>query len=301
MPSRITADGFSRPLQASWALHFHVNLLRSIGHVIRFLFTRRIAGAEVIMSATIPQHKCLVFHPPGKSRGLYIDFHGGGFVGGVPEEGAEFCKYIAEKTGCIVISAQYRFAPEHPFPTGLNDALAVVQWARKEYPSNKLAVGGMSSGATYALGIAQHLIRARTPLDCVVAFYPVLDFSTKSRNTMKEKNPWIRDRFHEAYLLKVDDDGLSDPLLSPIYAKSEDLPATVVVIAPEIDPNLPDMKLFMERMEKEKGAGFKGLLLSNCFHGWNILASWIIGKDRTKKKWQAYDFVASALNSSFSS
>ena len=55
--------------------------------------------------------RCLVFQParrkPDASRPLHIDFHGGGFIGGFPEQGARWCKLLAEETGAVVVSGSY--------------------------------------------------------------------------------------------------------------------------------------------------------------------------------------------------
>ncbi|KAJ3055390.1 hypothetical protein HK097_010666 [Rhizophlyctis rosea] len=290
---------YKRPQCATWFLRFRISLMRGIGAILRFLLVKPYPRATVTYSDTNPRHRCIVYRPPTMTAatGLYVHIHGGGFSGGVPEEDGEFCSYLAEKADLTVVSAQYRFAPEHPFPTGLNDALEVVEWAKREYGvGKKLAVGGSSSGGTFALALAQLLARKGTPLDSVVALYPVMDFSPDSKSTLPEKNPWIRDLFHEAYLLKVDgDDDLKNPILSPKYAPAAQMPPSIVMIIPEVDPNRPDMEDFMERMEREKGVGVISLFCAKCFHGWDHISEWLLGPERTKSKWEALDLIATEM------
>lgn len=159
----------------------------------------------------------------------------------------------------------------------------------------KSAIGGFSAGGTLALGVAQLMVRKGLDLESVVAFYPPLDFSEDSKSTLPEKNPWKRDPFHEAYLLEVANDGLRDPLLSPKYAAASELPNSVVMIIPEIDPNRIDMHEFVECLKVEKGDGVVEMICDKCFHGWNLLAEWIIGKERAQKKWEAYDLVVNTM------
>ncbi|KAI8824504.1 Alpha/Beta hydrolase protein [Fimicolochytrium jonesii] len=302
MPSLST---FPKPPTASLYLRLRIKLLRLLATLIRLAFTSRIPAQRVFPS---PTHTtpCLVYHPPANQppTGLYVNFHGGGFAAGSPDADGEFCAFIAREVGCIVVSGGYRLAPEFPYPCGVQDARDVVVWARKTYlpqTAQKVAVGGFSAGATFALGVSQWMARAGTPVSYAAAFYPVMNFHQESKNTLKERNPWIRDLFHEAYLsgLPHDEELLRDPVLSPMYAAVDELPGSVTVVIPEIDPNMPDMREFVRRLEEEvakngRGADkqIKGLYLEKCFHGWNLLPERLIGKDRAAKKWEAYRTVA---------
>ncbi|KAJ3033903.1 hypothetical protein HDV00_005672 [Rhizophlyctis rosea] len=272
--------------------------MRGIGYILRFLFTRHNKTATIAYSETNPRQRCLVFRPINgiTPSGLYINFHGGGWAGGMPDEDAEFCAYLAEKANLVVISGQYRFAPEHPFPVGLNDAFAVAQWARQKFGQGlKVAVGGFSAGGTLAFGIAQLMAKAGTPVNSVATFYPPMDMSPQSKSLLPERNPWKRDLFHEAYLLKTPHNSLTDPLLSPMYAPASDLPDSLIMLIPEIDPNGPDMLDFCKRVADEKGVKPLHLVLEKCFHGWDKLSEWLIGKERTEGKWKAYELVVDEM------
>lgn len=299
--------GYPRPAQASFWLRARIRLIRFVGLAIRFLFTRRHPNAQRITTSgtSVPPLDCLVFRPPRNAPAehadkLYIDFHGGGFVGGVPGEDTEFCAYMAANVGCVVVSGQYRFAPEHPFPVGLQDCHAVVQWAVRYFGAQKVALGGFSAGGTLSLGVAQIMARERKVLPvALAAFYPVMDFSARSKSEIKEKNPWKRDLFHESYLLKAKESDLVDPLLSPYYATAKEIPGTTLIVIPEFDPNKQDMLDFVERMQREQPSGIAGMFLPKCFHGWNLLPDWIIGKERKERKWEAYARVATEVKKAF--
>ncbi|HEY0266419.1 MAG TPA: alpha/beta hydrolase [Rhizomicrobium sp.] len=82
-------------------------------------------------------------------------FHGGGWVAGSLETHDGFCRRLSNETGCRVIAVDYRLAPEHPFPYGLADAIAALNFVVK-YPKSfgvdpaRLGVAGDSAGGTLA-------------------------------------------------------------------------------------------------------------------------------------------------------
>lgn len=89
---------------------------------------------------------------------IYIYFHGGGFVSGSLNWDHQRCATYAEKAGIVVISVDYRLAPENIFPAGQNDGYATLLWAAKHAAeiggdSAHIAVGGGSAGAGIAGGV----------------------------------------------------------------------------------------------------------------------------------------------------
>jgi len=83
---------------------------------------------------------------------LLVYFHGGGYVLGDLDTHDDICRQLCRDAGVQVLSVAYRLAPEHPFPSGLNDAVASVRWARLHaaawgITAVAVAVGGDSAGA----------------------------------------------------------------------------------------------------------------------------------------------------------
>ncbi|MGB9964147.1 alpha/beta hydrolase [Halobacterium hubeiense] len=83
-----------------------------------------------------------------------VFYHGGGFVLGSLETHDLFCRHLARESGCVVMSVDYRLAPEHPFPAAVEDAYAALEWA-DENPdalagTGDLAVVGDSAGGNLA-------------------------------------------------------------------------------------------------------------------------------------------------------
>ena len=89
-------------------------------------------------------------HAPG-----LLFLHGGAFCLGDLDTAHQRCLRFAEATECLVVNVDYRLAPEHPFPAGLNDCWAVLQWMAKgagefSLDPTRLAVGGSSAGGALA-------------------------------------------------------------------------------------------------------------------------------------------------------
>jgi acetyl esterase/lipase len=87
--------------------------------------------------------------PPGTPRGTYLHIHGGGWTLGCPDQQDVYNQRIAAATGCRVVSAQYRLAPENPWPAGAEDCAAAAAWALEAFDGPVL-IGGESAGAHLA-------------------------------------------------------------------------------------------------------------------------------------------------------
>ena len=106
--------------------------------------------------------------------------HGGGWVVGSLDSHDGLCRAIAARTPCVVAAVDYRLAPEHPFPAGLEDAWSGTEWAAHEAGAlgidpGQLAVGGDSSGGNLAAVVALRARDRGLPLALQVLVYPVVD------------------------------------------------------------------------------------------------------------------------------
>ena len=86
-------------------------------------------------------------YEPEDAPATVVFFHGGGFVVGSLDTHDALCRMIADESGLRVVSADYRLAPEHPFPAAVEDAYEATQWAANEY-EGKVGVAGDSAGGT---------------------------------------------------------------------------------------------------------------------------------------------------------
>jgi acetyl esterase/lipase len=134
----------------------------------------------------VPVH---VYEPRGRRRpsGALLWIHGGGFVAGTPESYHPLCSRIAAELGIVVVSVDYRLAPEHPFPAGLEDTYTALAWLHGHaaelgvYP-DRVAIGGDSGGGGLAAALAQLAYdRGELPVRFQLLNYPMLDDRTALR------------------------------------------------------------------------------------------------------------------------
>lgn len=167
--------------------------------------------------------------------------HGGAFVGG--DRGAEHARSLryAAEAGCIVVTPEYRLAPEHPYPAALDDALAVLEWMRTDLAGidgERLAIGGVSAGGALAAGLALRLsdadaLRPRA----LLLLFPALDDRLASRSSLAFTDSPVWDAANtremwSLYLRGASADGYAAPArAAALYG----LPPTYVLAA-EFDP-----------------------------------------------------------------
>jgi acetyl esterase len=192
---------------------------------------------------------------------LMVFAHFGGGVIGDIETCHAFCTILASVGRCPVLSVDYRLAPEHRFPAGLEDVLAAYRFARDNAarfgaPAGRAAIGGDSMGGNFAAVICQELKRAGEPQPCLqLLIYPCVDVAsqTASMFTYADAFPLSRslmDWFIGHYIGPGDDP--ADQRLSPINAKSLAGLAPAIVVTAGFDP-LIDQGLAYARALKAAG------------------------------------------------
>jgi len=175
---------------------------------------------------------------------ILVYYHGGGWVSGCIETHENACRTLANETPCVVVSVEYRLAPENPFPAGLDDCYAATVWVAEHGAElggdpARLAVGGDSAGGNLAAAVA---LAARERGGPAIAYqlliYPVTDnnFETDSYLEAAEGFGLTRDSmmyFWEAYLPNPAD--AANPLAAVLQADLTGLPPALVITA-EYDP-----------------------------------------------------------------
>lgn len=174
---------------------------------------------------------------------LMVWAHMGGGVIGTLDTSHCFCSLLARITRGPVLSVDYRLAPEHRFPAGLEDVLAAYRWAREQassYGASGVAIGGESMGGNFAAVICQELKRAGEPQPRVqLLIYPCTDVASEagSMTLYADAFPLNRpamDHFMGHYLgAGVDPTGVR---LSPLRAKDLTGLAPAVIATAGFDP-----------------------------------------------------------------
>lgn len=174
---------------------------------------------------TIAGVRCRVLVPEGASDGLLLYLHGGGFHVGSFETHGYLVRTFASALKRRTIFPEYRLAPEHPFPAGLDDVTAVLSAVLDE--GRPVVLAGDSAGATLALGAWQRLRERR--LEGLVLLSPWLDLTC--RESVHVDAPFdylVRDglvRVSASYLGGADP---MNPLASPAFADVQGLPRTLI-------------------------------------------------------------------------
>ena len=136
------------------------------------------------LNAEDPEIPVTIYKPKNSGKlPIFLWFHGGGFVYGTAKWDHQRCADYALKGRAVVISIEYRFAPENPFPAALHDAYASLLWACKNAESiggnsKLIAVGGSSAGAGISGVLAQYTRDKKGPkISLQVLEIPPGDFS----------------------------------------------------------------------------------------------------------------------------
>ena len=145
---------------------------------------------------------------------VLLFFHGGGFTVGSIATHDTLCRVLSEKSGCAVVSVDYRLAPEHKFPTASNDAWDAVQFVAQSaaelgLDGARLALGGDSAGGTLAAVCAILARDAGLPVALQMLFYP---------GTTSHQDTASHHRFAEGPLL-------GEPLITWFFAQYLNSPA----------------------------------------------------------------------------
>lgn len=129
---------------------------------------------------------------PANATPVLIWMHGGGYIIGKPEMEDGVCTQFVRELGISIVSVDYRLAPKHPFPAGLDDCYSALIWAKQNsepfgFDANRTAVGGTSAGSGLAAALAQ-LAFDRKEVSPVFQLltYPMLDDRTALRNDIDD-------------------------------------------------------------------------------------------------------------------
>lgn len=190
-----------------------------------------------------------------------VFFHGGGWMLGGLETHDALCRALTNATGCVVVAIDYRLAPEHPFPAGLEDCYAATRWVASNAEAigadpDTLIVAGDSAGATLAAGVGL-LARDRNgpDIDYQVLAYPVTNYGFETASYAENAQGYFltredMKRFWDGYL-RCELEG-SHPYASPLRARTLAALPPAFVLTCGFDPLRDDGRELVTRLS---GAG----------------------------------------------
>ncbi|WP_370327532.1 alpha/beta hydrolase [Euzebya sp.] len=186
------------PELRAWFLHLPLHLTsRTVLRAVRALpeTPAPVLDGVAVTTRTVvrdgePPVEVVCYEPPTRPSpsGALLWIHGGGFVMGTVGQGHATCSRVAAELGVLVVSVDYRLAPEHPFPAGLGDCHDALRWLHDhadelDVDPARIAVGGDSAGGGMAATLCQ---RARDlggpPIAFQALVYPMLDDRTALRD-----------------------------------------------------------------------------------------------------------------------
>ena len=155
---------------------------------------------RTIPNAVGGEMRVRLYYPRNASAKLpvLVYFHGGGFVLGSIESYDRVCRYLCRQAGILVISVDYRLAPEHKFPAAVEDAFAAVQWVSAQADEigadrTRLAVGGDSAGGNLAAVVCQlanSRVDRRLPFKCCGIQLPGRERKAHPARNLPEATTW---------------------------------------------------------------------------------------------------------------
>ena len=216
-----------------------------------------------------------VYRPAGNSLPVVVYFHGGGWAIGSVDSHDGYCRTLANAAGAIVVSVNYRLAPEHKFPAAAEDASAAVKWTFENAESlggkpGPIGVAGDSAGGNLAAACClMARDRGEPDIGCQVLIYPITDcrFDTPSYLEFAEGYFLTRNAmiwFWDQYCPDIEARGNS--YVSPLRAKSlAELPPALIMTA-EYDPLRDEAEVYAARL-RDAGVEAKDLRYDGVIHG----------------------------------
>ena len=212
---------------------------------------------------------------PGMTRGgkVILYLHGGGYILGSAEANLANALRIGPAAGIKVLSVDYRLAPEHPFPAGLEDARTVYHWLLAHgFASKDIVVYGDSSGGGLALALGLSLKQNGEPLPAAIAaISPVTDLLRQgdTNETLKWVDPSTRGADPETGhdVLYAGDHDRHDPLISPVFGDYAGYPPLLLQVGTR-DVLLSD-SIRLARKARSDGADVTLDIWEGMWHVWH--------------------------------
>lgn len=223
-----------------------------------------------------------IYRPGGSgSLPVLVYFHGGGWVLGDLEMVDGLARAITNAAGCIVVSVDYRLAPEHPFPAPFDDAFAAADWVVRNAASlggdpARVAVGGDSAGGNLAAAVCLAARDRNGPrLVAQLLIYPVVDRNFERPSFSAYADGYFLTTsamrwFWDHYAATPED--AENPYAAPLRAPSlRDLPPAIVVIA-GYDPLADEGTAYAQRL-RAAGNHVDEFRYDGMLHGFMVIGT----------------------------
>ncbi|RDI60804.1 alpha/beta hydrolase [Microvirga subterranea] len=246
--------------------------------------------------------RCQVYRPRSdEPLPMMLYAHGGGFTVGSSEDTAYITSRLASDNRMVVVSVNYRLAPEWPFPAGLDDCAAVFGWLRQNGRDvggdpSWIAVGGDSAGGNMAAALP---IKIRDegdhPPEAAVLMCPITSFFVEEHESFERLAPLgiIYDTAFVGYIrgaYAVHYRNWSHPHVSPALADLRGYPPTIVVSG-TADPIVDDNLAFVRKLRDSGNGEVVSFVRERMPHGYYFFPGLLKEGD------EAFDAIAEFLKS----
>lgn len=236
-----------------------------------------------------------LYWPAGEGpHPVLLWIHGGGWVLGSVSGYDNLARDLCARAGCLVVSVDYRLAPENPFPAAVDDVVTVARWVVTTIESlggdpARMAVAGDSAGATLGAVLANELPGS---IQLQVLMYPATDLTLSQPSIIENGEGYLLTRaamswFSDHYTAGHD---RRDPRISPLFADESVLAAAppALVITAELDPLRDEGEAYVARL-RAAGVPVTHHRYDGMIHGFFAMRGMIPAAE------QALDQVTAAL------
>lgn len=223
-----------------------------------------------------PDVRVKIYEPKGKDTVLpgVLYIHGGGYILGSADMMDPSLQQLVLEINCVIVSVDYRLAPEHPYPAAIEDCYAALQWFAEHAEElgvdvSRIAVVGPSAGGGLTAAVS---LMARDRKGPAIRFqmplYPMLDdrSTTRSSKEITDERVWTGAKNQLAWNLYLGETGEGSPYAAP--ARAEDLsglPPTYTCVG-DLDPFRDETLDYVSRLT-QAGVPTEFHLYPGCFHG----------------------------------
>jgi acetyl esterase len=249
-----------------------------------------VAVSEVRIAGPAATLRCQVYCAPGEAaRPMLLYAHGGGFTVGSSEDTAYITSRLAQEAGVVVVSVNYRLAPEWPYPAALEDCLAALRWMRTEGAAvggdpERIAVAGDSAGGNLAAALPVRARDAGERLpEAALLLCPITDFEVERHASFERLAPLgiVYDTAFVGYVrgaYVVHRRLWAHPQVSPVEADLAGYPRTLIVSG-DADPMIDDNLAFARRLAAA-GVPVEHLVKTGMPHGYYFFPKLLAAGDK---------------------
>lgn len=216
-----------------------------------------------------------VFTPHGPGPfGCHVHFHGGGFWLGTLDHAESECRHIADGANCVVVTVDYRLAPEHKYPTAAEDCYAALCWVADQaselnIDTRRISIGGESAGGNLTAVVALMARDREGPaLVLQVLEIPVTDLTMSQPSIESNGEGYLlerpgMDQYRRYY---AEESEWTEPYASPLLADDLGGLPSALVMTCEFDPLRDEGEAYAERLEAA-GVEVHATRWEGHFHG----------------------------------